>query len=128
MFFVVVLLLVVVWLLWTIHQDLSEANNRQYTLKMELTRLLNRIEQQLDTASAVNPKSARPAAAGSAPVEKVALNSASKTRLRGLPKVGAVVAERIIERRPFERIEQLREVEGITDSVYEALKDHVTLD
>lgn len=127
MFFVVVLLIAIAWLLWTIHQDLSEANNRQHTLKMELTRLVNRIEQQLDTASTPPPRPARATAGNDTPVEKVALNSASKTRLRGLPKVGAVVAERIIERRPFEQIEQLREIEGITESVYEALKNHVTL-
>ena len=43
-------------------------------------------------------------------------------------EVGAVVADRIIGARPFESIEQLRSVDGINDSLFEALRDRVSLD
>lgn len=42
------LLIAIIWLLWTIHQDLSEGNNRQRSLKTAITKLVNRFEQTLD--------------------------------------------------------------------------------
>ncbi len=42
------LLIAIIWLLWTIHQDLMESNDRQRSLKTALTKLANRFEQTLD--------------------------------------------------------------------------------
>ena len=42
------LLIVISWLLWTIHQDLMESNDRQRVLKSELTKLGNRLDQAID--------------------------------------------------------------------------------
>ena len=42
------LLIAIIWLLWTIHQDLTESNNRQRGLKTAITKLVNRLEQNLD--------------------------------------------------------------------------------
>jgi DNA uptake protein ComE-like DNA-binding protein len=118
MFLVILLLAAIVWLLWTMHQDMLEANQRQRNIKMELIRLVERLEKIIE----------QNANASSAPVEKIALNSASKAALRTLPKVGAVVADRIISARPFDSIEQLRNVDGINESLFAALQDRVTLD
>jgi hypothetical protein len=118
MFLVFLLLAAIVWLLWTLHQDMLEANQRQRNIKMELIRLVERMEKIIDQREAGD----------SLPVGKLGLNSATKSALRTLPKVGAVVADRIIGARPFASIEQLRSVDGINDSLFEALQDRVSLD
>lgn len=46
--FTLLLLIVISWLLWTIHQDLMESNDRQRVLKSELTKLGNRLDQAID--------------------------------------------------------------------------------
>lgn len=43
----ILLLIAITWLLWTIHQDLMESNDRQRSLKTELTKLDNRLEQAI---------------------------------------------------------------------------------
>jgi DNA uptake protein ComE-like DNA-binding protein len=118
MFLVVLLLAAIVWLLWTLHQDMLEANQRQRNIKMELIRLVERMEKILDSQESESKL----------PVATVGLNSATKTSIQTLPKVGAVLADRIIGARPFESIEQLRAVDGINDSLFEVLRDKVSLD
>ena len=118
MFLVVLLLAAIVWLLWTLHQDMLEANQRQRNIKMELIRLVERMEKILDSQESESKL----------PVATVGLNSATKTSIQTLPKVGAVLADRIIGARPFESIEQLRAVDGINDSLFEVLRDRVSLD
>jgi competence ComEA-like helix-hairpin-helix protein len=114
------LLLAVIWLLWTIHQDLSESNDRQRSLRTTLTQLATRVEQLLNTRSAL----ADSAAQG---VTTVNLNTASKARLQTLPRIGAVGAEHIINARPFENVEQLREVQGVTNAIFSDIKDRVSV-
>ena len=48
---IILLLAAICWLLWTIHQDLMESNDRQRTLKTELTKLDNRLEQALGSVA-----------------------------------------------------------------------------
>jgi hypothetical protein len=43
------LLIAIVWLLWTIHQDISESNDRQRSLKTALSKLANRFEQAIES-------------------------------------------------------------------------------
>ena len=122
MFLLIVLLAVIIWLLWTLHQDMLEANQRQRNVKMELIRLVDRVEQLLLLREHKAPAKAP------AIVARIGLNSASKSALRTLPKVGTVVAERIIEARPFSSIDQLRDVNGVTNSLFESLVERVSLD
>ncbi|SMD24113.1 ComEA family DNA-binding protein [Lentzea albidocapillata] len=60
---------------------------------------------------------------------KLNLNSASATELDGLPGVGPVTAQRIVEHRtrkgPFASVDQLRDVEGIGESKLAKLADLV---
>jgi hypothetical protein len=44
----ILLLIAISWLLWTIHQDLMESNDRQRTLKSELSKLGNRLDQAIE--------------------------------------------------------------------------------
>lgn len=112
------LLLAIIWLLWTIHQDLSESNDRQRSLRTVLNQLAARFEQLLQTSDNLGDSAAQAAA-------KVNINTASKAKLQTLPRMGAVSAEHIIAARPFDTIEQLREVETITNAIYSDIQERV---
>ena len=120
MAFTNLLLILIAWLLWTIHQDLAESNDRQRSLKTSLNQLAARIEQLLGTRDALSSSAASEAAS-------VNVNSASKAKLQTLPRIGAVTAEHIIAARPYNAVEELREVRGITNAIYSEIKDRVSL-
>ena len=58
----------------------------------------------------------------------VDVNTASREDLMRLPRVGEKLANRIIERRPYRRLTDLLEVEGIGPSTYRELKPLVRLE
>lgn len=63
------------------------------------------------------------------PSGKVSLNTATKEQLMTLTGIGESKAEAIIEYRknkPFETIEEIKEVSGIGDSLFEKIKDNIT--
>ena len=70
-------------------------------------------------------------AAISPPVEPVDLNRATVAELDRLPGIGPVLAQRIVDRRasdgPFRRIEELAEVQGVSDRMVDALRPLVTV-
>jgi competence protein ComEA len=76
---------------------------------------------------------AAPAAGGAGPVAgaPVNLNTATLADLDGLPGVGPVLAQRILDARTaqggFAAVTDLRKVDGIGDARYEQLKDLVTV-
>ncbi|TQV80138.1 hypothetical protein FKG94_10750 [Exilibacterium tricleocarpae] len=88
--------------------------------------------QLRDCQRPANPAATTPASAtdtvtpnvSTAPVK---LNSASKNQLQRLPKVGAVTAQRIIDARPFNDVDDLAEVKGIHGDLFTTLKPLVTL-
>ena len=55
------------------------------------------------------------------------LNTASMEDLKSLPGIGPVIADRILQARPFERLEDLLEIKGIGHQLLEALRSKVTL-
>jgi len=61
----------------------------------------------------------------------IALNHASVTDLEGLPGVGPVLAQRIIDHRerhgPFETVEDLLDVSGIGEAKLAGLRDYVAV-
>jgi competence protein ComEA len=72
---------------------------------------------------------AEPAATGAGGL--LDLNGATVGDLDGLPGIGPVLAQRIVDRRsthgPFQSVDQLREVTGIGESKYADIKDKVTV-
>lgn len=114
------LLLLIAWLLWTIHQDLTESNDRARSLKTTLNQLVNRIEQSLGTRDALGTSAAEEAST-------VNLNTASKAKLQTLPRIGAVTAEHIIAARPYAAVEDLRQVQGITNAIFSEINDKVSV-
>ena len=69
--------------------------------------------------------------AGSAAGGLLSLNSATAEQLNGLPGVGDVLADRIIEFREahggFQSVDQLREVSGVGEKRFSEIKDKVAL-
>lgn len=55
------------------------------------------------------------------------INTASQSELEALSGIGPVTAAKIISGRPYQRIEELSEKKIINQSVYETLKDKLTL-
>ena len=60
--------------------------------------------------------------------ESLDINSAELVELTGLPGIGHNTAEKIVARRPFSTIDELREINGIGDVVFERIAPfiHVT--
>lgn len=84
--------------------------------------------------AAVDAAPAGPTASGAAAPAtggKVDLNKATLEQLDGLPGVGPVTAQRILDWRTrsgkFSRVDQLREIEGIGERRFSQLKDLVTV-
>ncbi|MET1086767.1 MAG: ComEA family DNA-binding protein [Arthrobacter sp.] len=69
--------------------------------------------------------------AGAAPDSKVNLNTAGVEELDGLPKVGPVLAQRIVDWRkehgPFKAVEELDAIDGVGPKMLEALLPRVTV-
>lgn len=55
------------------------------------------------------------------------INSASEKELDALPGVGAATAQKIIDSRPYQTLEELVSKKAVTNSVFEKIKDKITL-
>lgn len=55
------------------------------------------------------------------------INSASSSELESLPRIGVVTAGKIIDNRPYSSIEDLKTKEIVSDSVFEEIKDKISV-
>jgi len=65
-------------------------------------------------------------------IRQVNLNSATQAELESLPSIGPVLAKRIIEYRNlkggFKTIEEIKQVKGIKNKIFEKIKIYITVD
>ena len=85
------------------------------TLRTERDSLRQERDEERELEAAVD-------ATGPPPGYVVEINSASREDLMRLPRVGEALANRIIEGRPYRRLTDLLEVDGIGPGTYRALK------
>jgi len=77
-----------------------------------------------EPAAAKGKKAKAPEPAGGAPVD---LNAADQKTLEALPGIGPALAKKIIEARPFQSVDDLSKVKGLSKAKVEALKGKVTV-
>jgi competence protein ComEA len=68
-----------------------------------------------------------PATTKLAPGQKVNLNSADKATLEALPEIGPVLAQAIIDGRPYTKIEDVMKVKGIKEGKFSKIKEWITI-
>ncbi|HEX7002788.1 MAG TPA: ComEA family DNA-binding protein [Trueperaceae bacterium] len=59
--------------------------------------------------------------------QRISVNSATVDELEELPGIGPVTARRIVEGRPYSRLQELLQVKGIGEKTLERLQPHVRL-
>jgi competence protein ComEA len=67
------------------------------------------------------------AEAGAAAGDLIDLNTATLAELDTLPGVGPATAQRIVDGRPYGKIEDLLRIKGIGQATFDKLKDHITV-
>jgi competence protein ComEA len=58
---------------------------------------------------------------------KINVNSATKAELDTLPGVGEITAQKIIDSRPYQKLEELKEKNAVNKSTYEKILDKIKL-
>jgi competence protein ComEA len=96
-----------------------------YLLAVALLALLSLWPKVAPSPKAVRVETYVQAAFTPPPPEPVSLNQASLEALEALPGVGPVLARRILEGRPYERVEDLLKVKGIGPATLEKLRPYV---
>ena len=81
--------------------------------------------EELDSASASTPAFTTSRSLHHEDV--ININTASLAELESLPGIGPVLAQRIVDHRPYRTLEDILDVPGIGEATYEKLKDGVVV-
>jgi len=125
----------ILWLLWVIARNTGETLDYQQSIQKELQQLNRHLTEQ----SPVQKKTAQqkaaqqevvsitPKALENEALRLVSVNEADITALQTLPGVGKALALKIIETRPYDSIEALTGVSGISEEFLRKLKPYIEL-
>jgi competence protein ComEA len=113
-------------------------DNRPYTSLDDLKKAglsakkISSMKSSLTVSEAAAPvapvaKAKEPKAAEAAAVGPVDLNTADQKALEALPGIGPAMAKKIMAARPFNSVDDLRKVKGLSKAKMAALKDKVTV-
>jgi competence protein ComEA len=103
---------------------LSSDANREY-----ITKNINLAQKITDASKVYIPREGEKAVLSSSSTESglININTGSKAELDKLPGIGEVTAEKIINNRPYQSLEELVSKKIITSKVFEDIKDKVSL-
>lgn len=137
MFFLIFILMVaVVWLLWTISRNTGDALDKQTAIQYELVSLEKKLEQLSEKMSAPaetekgvaeTKKSEAPAPRNKELSALVDINQATLKEIVRLPRIGNALGQRIIDGRPYASIDELQGVQGISKDMFNEIKPLVTI-
>ena len=103
--------------------SLLRTSDQLYVSEITSTTVLE--EVSVNQGSSTAPAQTEP------PLALININIATADELMSLPGIGEVIASRIIEYREqnggFDNIEEIKEVSGIGDAKFEAIKDLITV-
>lgn len=108
-----------------------------YVLGMNFYNKLDRVDDIKDsvpqTAQTENAKTAEQEDEELKSIQdKINLNVATESELRSIDGIGEKLAKRIIDKRDsigrFTAVEQLLEIEGIGENIFDKIKDYVTVE
>ena len=117
-----------------ISRELNQATTIGNNAKLYIFKMSDRGVKVVNSSSNVSGTNAA-SSPSNAPVvsdAKVNINSAALADLDSLPKIGPTIAQRIIDWRVanggFEVLEDLKKVKGIGDSLFDGVKDLITVE
>lgn len=112
----------------TAEADLKSVNLAQLVHDQDSFYIPNNGEASVNPVASANTTSSTPAQSNEGLVD---INTADVAKLQTLNGVGAKKAEKIVQYRTekgnFKQIEDLKNVSGIGDKIYETLKDQITV-
>lgn len=117
---ILILLAIIAWLISRLVYTVNSYREDLGDIKRQIGDLNEKLSPHEKAPQSIGKEALRPP-------ESVNINTANKTRLQTLPKVGAVTAQRIIDARPFATPEDLMQVEGISPELFAQLKTRIVL-
>ena len=145
MFFLMFLLMcAAVWLLWNICKNTGDALDKQTAIQYELVSLEKKLEalsEKLSPESSATASENKTVKKTKAPVsvnadssdtealsKSININKASVKEITGLPRIGKALAQRIIDGRPYSSIEDVKQVQGISDEMFNEIKALISVE
>lgn len=138
MFFLTfVLLVAVVWLLWVISRNTGDALDKQTAIQYELVSLEKKLEQLSEALSAPPVTEKKKAGSSKKPETSVLnhsnmngaeveslidINNASLKEIISLPRLGKALAQRVVDARPYVKVDDLLAVQGISKEMFSDIK------